>query len=77
MVGAVGSNLSNVAAKGFVDAQARLSSAAAQLSQGSLDPASVAASAVALRQAEVQAAIAGAVLRADQQNSQQLLDILA
>lgn len=58
---------------GFADAQAVLQGAAEAVATSGGDPAVI----LDVRQAEVTASVSAAVMKADQQNFQRLLDVLA
>ncbi len=66
-------DLTRASLEGFQDAQAALQVAADAVANGSADPAVI----LDVKQAEVTAGISAAVMKADQQNFQRLLDILA
>lgn len=66
-------DLTRAGLEGFQDAQAALAVAADIVASGNADPAVI----LDVKQAEVTAGISAAVIKADQQNFQRLLDILA
>ncbi|MFV3130129.1 hypothetical protein [Niveispirillum sp. KHB5.9] len=66
-------DLTRAGLEGFTDAQAALEVAAAVVASGNADPAVI----LDVKQAEVAATISASVMKADQQNFQRLLDILA
>lgn len=66
-------DLTRAGLEGFADAQAQLQAAADLVAAGGSDPAVI----LDVKQAEVTAGISAAIVKADQQNFQRLLDILA
>lgn len=66
-------DLTRAGLDGFRDAQSALAAAADAVAGGNADPAVI----LDVKQAEVTAGVSAAVMKADQQNFQRLLDILA
>ncbi len=66
-------DLTRAGLEGFQGAQASLQVAADAVANGNADPAVI----LDVKQAEVTAGVSAAVMKADQQNFQRLLDILA